>query len=263
MSSDYIERLRAELLRAEPKPARRALKPLAIAAAAAAAVVLALVTIGDQAPDDTQTYQLSGGAQTARVLQERFAAADVDATVKVSGATVTVLADEDARPLLQPGRLAIYDWEASRIGTGPATFEQATARAARHGDAQVVRSDDGWYALAGPPALTNADLQRARAAEDPLTTQPAVLLDFTQQGQHKFIELTRTLAQRGADGVQHADPFETAQHFAIVVDDRIRALPFVNWRASPDGLRAAHISDDLTDHTATELAALLDSGPLP
>ena len=115
-------------------------------------------------------------------MRERLATADVrDARVSAAGGTLTITAPASARAdvaaLTAPGRFAIYDWEASVLGPrgvpapGDAKVtggQDAGVRArdleGRSGRArgQVVRAlggaSDGWFALGGTPALTNADL---------------------------------------------------------------------------------------------------------
>jgi hypothetical protein len=304
MSSDYIPRLRAELLRAgAASPARRrprvrALRPIAAAvcvAALVAAVVIALPQSDTERPADRGAtvrleYPLKD-ASTAAVLRERLAAAGVRGDVTANAATLSVIVPERDRgivpALLHAGRFAVYDWEASVLGPGgrpaPAdasvtggqdagrsaslTRAQAEARAARRDGAVVVRSEndpDRWFALAGTAALTNADLAGAEAATDPRLREPIVALTLTAEGRRAFQELTRTVAQRGADTALGGDPLATSQHFAIVVDGRILSVPFINWRENPDGIDGGlglQISAGLTPETATELAALHSAGP--
>jgi preprotein translocase subunit SecD len=144
MSSDYIDRLRHELLRAGASTqterrqarARRALRPLAAAVpiAAVALVALALVLAwpgdrGDERPAEPAkgagiTYRVEpadAAEQTAQVLRERLAAAGIEgAEVSVAGARLTIAAPAADRAavaaLTQPGRVAFYDWEGSVLG---------------------------------------------------------------------------------------------------------------------------------------------------
>jgi SecD/SecF fusion protein len=63
-----------------------------------------------------------------------------------------------------------------------------------------------------------------------------------------------------------SDPLAGLQHLAIVVDDQIVSVPYINFHISPDGIDGAEgtqIAGDLTPETARELAAILNSGPLP
>ena len=314
MSSDYIPRLRRELLRAgatEPSrwaPAARGLRPLA-AAAAVALVALALVLAvpwGDEQPSrpvetPPSTIQLtyrgepSGAADSARVMRDRLAVAGVrDAGVSVAAGgsltiTVPAAARADVAALVQSGRLAIYDWERSVLGprgtpapgdadvtgapdaggSAATTKSVAEARAARAAEGHAVRAlstdPDGWFALGGAPALTNADIQGARADVDPTNQEPIVALHLTAGGQKAFTALTRDLARRGNANAVPGEGVEAAQHFAIVIDDRIVSVPFIDFRQTPDGLDGAagmQIQGGLTPDTARQLAALLSAGPL-
>ena len=314
MSSDYIPRLRRELLRAgATKPSRRAhaargLRPLA-AAAAVALVLLAVVLAfprGDEQPSRpvetppgtlelTYRGEPSSAGESARVMRERLAAAGVrDASVSVSSGgslamTVPDAARADVAALVRSGRFAIYDWERSVLGprstpaprdatvtgapdagrSAATTKSVAEARAARARDGSAVRAlslaPDGWFALGGPPALTNADIQGARANVDPATQEPIVVLELTAGGRKAFATLTRDLARRGSANAVPGSGIEAAQHLAIVVDDRIVSVPFFDFRQAPDGIdggAGVQIAGDLTPETARRLAALLSAGPL-
>ena len=314
MSSDYIPRLRRELLRAgatEPSrwaPAARGLRPLA-AAAAVALVALAVVFAvpwGDGEPSrpvetPPSTLQLtyrgepSSAADSARLMRERLAAAGVrDATVSAAAGgsltiTVPAAARADVATLVRSGRFAIYDWERSVLGprgtpapgdadvtgdpdagrSAATTKSVAEARAARAADGHAVRAlsavPDGWFALGGRPALSNADIQGARPDVDPTTQEPIVALHLTADGRKAFTTLTRELARRGNANAVPGAGVETAQHLAIVIDDRIVSVPFIDFRQTPDGLDGAagmQIQGGLTPETARQLAALLSAGPL-
>jgi preprotein translocase subunit SecD len=298
MSSDYIPRLRDELVRAAERRQprwRRALPPLRplVAVAAVALVVLAVVVVvgrGGSATDEFE-YSVAGGAaeQAAEVMRERLEGAGVgDATVSVgSDGRLVIDAPDDARAavatLTQPGELAIYDWETSVLGPDgrPAprdaevtggdnagagagtTRSQAELRVAAAGGGRVVRTLAGtperWYALGGEPAMTNADIASAEPIIDRFIDEPAVALDFTDGGGDEFIELTRAVARRGADA-------GSLQHFAILIDDRIISVPFIDHRRNPDGIDGAvgaQVSGGMSAQTSRWIAAMLDSGPLP
>jgi preprotein translocase subunit SecD len=311
MSSDYISRLRSELLRAgatEParvRPARtvRRMRPLALAGAAALLVAALVFTVArpdrgdDRAVPPTVTARLSeqvapgAGELATKTLRERLATAGVSpAFVSHSGDRLQVAVPPDAREtaiaLMAPGRFAIYDWEAGVLGpdgrpapddpsvtggpdagrAGALTKAEAQERAARGQDAHVVQGEGGgWFALDGPVALSNSALAGARAAVDPMTQDPIVELDLTKQGQRDFQDLTRTIAQRGADYALGRDPLETSHHFAMVVDDRIISVPFIHWQEVPDGIDGARGAQIVaaTAEQARQLAAILESGPLP
>jgi preprotein translocase subunit SecD len=217
----------------------------------------------------------SASGSAAPILRARLAAAGIaPAEVSASGDRVQVVvpaASRDTVPaLLQPGRLALYDWETSVIGgLEPVSGSEARARAASSPDAVVVRSEtvsEQWFALRDRKAIVNADVAGARAVVDPSTGEPVVAVSLTRAGQRAFLDLTREVAQRGADHALGGDPVQTSQHFAIVVDDRIASLPYVNWRENPDGIDGAaglHVAGGLTADSARVLAAVLSTGPLP
>jgi hypothetical protein len=293
MSSEYIPRLRRELVAAaarERRPLPQA-RPLALAAVAVAAAVLALAVIRPEIPTsgpaaDNVQIQIPGGAQAADVMRERLARADVhDVDVSVAGDAVTLTAPPELRAtvaaLAVPGRFAIYDWEASVAGPdGPApkddavtggedaghaaslSLTEANRRAAAQPGSIVVRVNrqpDRAYVLARPPGLTNADLASVQAGEDEQLGEPIVALRFTADGTNAFGRLTREIAHRGA--AQEAN-----QHLAFVVDDRLMSVPYIDYRIAPDGLEGqqrGQISGDLTPRDAQLLAAVLSTGPLP
>jgi hypothetical protein len=289
MSSDYIPRLRAELLRAGARsPSRRRVvaRPV-LALGAVALLVAALVIVLPRTPDDERPaergdavrleYRVAGGdaASAAAILRTRLDIAGIGpAEVSASGGRVHLVAPAAARaalpPLLVPGRFAVYDWEAGVVGgLEPLSASEARARAAAHPGAVAVRSaeDPGkWFALAGTPPITNAAVARAEASTDPAVDEPVVLVSLTAEGRRTFRELTRAVAQRGADEALGADPVQSSQHLAIVVDDRIVSVPYVNWRANPDGIDGAEgvqVAGGLTPESARTLAAVLCAGPLP
>ena len=146
---------------------------------------------------------------------------------------------------------------------------EAEARASGRPGARVVRAErsDGWFALGGTPALTNAEIKDPEVAKDVPTDQPIVTFTFTESGQQAFSTLTREVAQRGNDrGAPGVSDMESWQHFVIVIDDRIASTPFIDGRMNPegiDGADGAQIAGDFTPETARQLAAILNSGPLP
>jgi ParB-like chromosome segregation protein Spo0J len=234
--------------------------------------------------------------QTAQVLRERLSAAGLhDTEVRIaSSAALTITAPAQAlahvTALVERGRVAIYDWERSVLGprgapapgdanvTGGSdagrgaaiTRAQAETRAGARPLGHVVRAwheRDGWFALGGKPALTDMHIARAGSGLDPRSRQPIVTIEFTARGQSAFTTLTRTLAHRAraraADGVTDTEAY---QHFAIVIDDQIVAVPYIDFRAAADGIdgsTGAQIEGGLTPLTARRTAAILSSGPLP
>ena len=141
------------------------------------------------------------------------------------------------------------------------------------GGVRVVRAEgvpaaaDRWYALADSAALGNADVSVVKAMRDPSTGDPIVTFDLTPRGQAAFSELTRAIAHRGgAAAAPGDDPLRAAQHLAIVLDDQLASVPFIDFREVPDGIdgsSGAQIQGGLTLQRAQQIAAILESGPMP
>ena len=364
--SEYIPRLREQLVAAAAREQagqrhRPRVRPRRVAVAFAAAAVLVVAVVAavsielptDETPvapvpaEAALAYRVmpvpgtdanAAAEASADVLRDRIAAAGIrGATVTVDGDRVGVDVDGAARgqvaALAVPGKLEIYDWEASVLGRdgrpapaddgttggqdagrGAAVSEyEAVRRAAKAdrtagppaywlvdtaqrlvldgpawsrdalagrgdvlevpGGVRVVRAEgvpaaaDRWYALADGAALGNADVADARAGVDPATGEPIVTFDLTTRGQSAFSAVTREIARRGqATAVPGEDPMRAAQHLAIVLDDQIASVPFINYREAPDGIDGkggAQIQGGLTSQRTRQIATILDSGPMP
>jgi SecD/SecF fusion protein len=123
------------------------------------------------------------------------------------------------------------------------------------------------------PEMTGADLKLSgtRADIDPQSSQPVVLMQFTGHGKKVFHEITRREAQRGSLACQGAssqqDVLRCAQHFAIVLDNQIQSVPYIDFKRNPDGIpgdNGAQIDmggGSLGD--AKKLALVLQTGALP
>jgi preprotein translocase subunit SecD len=290
MSSDYIPRLRSELLRAGaqqpsrplPKPTLRRLRPLAVAAVIVALIATVVLTVPggsdpEVAADAVQfRYRVEPAAETqatALNLRERLSRLGVrGASVSTTATGVTITAPAAARAdiaaLTQPGRLAIYDWEESVLGprgrpepedesvTGGENAGQAATLGEREAKARghaVQTTSGGWYALGDTRALTNAEIA---AAEPSTADQASVSLLLTTEGRLALRTLTRDLARRGAR-------LQTNQHLAITLDDRLVSVPYLDWQRAPDGLEDIQIAGSETPHSARRIAAILNAGPLP
>jgi preprotein translocase subunit SecD len=138
MTSDYIARLRAELLRAgatQPATRRRAraartLRPLAAAAAVAAVIAAVVLILPGARPDERSatpqgdavalTFRAPTSDSVEQILRARLSAAGINAQVSAGDATLTIMAPRAARTdviaLTAPGEFAIYDWERSVLG---------------------------------------------------------------------------------------------------------------------------------------------------
>jgi hypothetical protein len=325
MKSDYVARLRAELVSAAVREQagqrhRSRIRPLlmpALATAAVVAAVVAAVLVVEVPRDETPaapspaaatlTYRVTPVAGTdpvaaaresAGVLRERLAAAGIrGATVTADGSGIRVVAGSaspgEIAALTAPGRLGIFDWEASVLGpdgrpdprnpgvtggqdagrSGAVSRDEAARRVEKSDSpaARIVRAEgvaaERWYALDVSFAVDNADIASARGQRDPRTGEPIVAFDFDALGQRMFSDLTRGIARRGSDQARPGeDPLRTAQHLAIVLDDHLATVPFINHQETPDGIDGrdgAQIQGGLTPDRARQIAAILDAGPLP
>jgi SecD/SecF fusion protein len=129
---------------------------------------------------------------------------------------------------------------------------------------------DRWYVLNDAPALRGTDIKNPEQNYDNGpggTGQPIVTFDFTSKGRKIWQEVTRTIAQRGqANQIPGQDPLASAQHFAIVLDNQLISVPYIDYRQNPDGIDASNgsqIQGGFTIKSAQNLANLLKTGALP
>lgn len=125
----------------------------------------------------------------------------------------------------------------------------------------------------GIPEMTGNELKLdgTRADIDPQTSQPVVLMQFTKKGKGIFHEITRREAQRGSLACQGASSQEDlqrcAQHFAIVLDNEIQSVPYIDFRRNPDGIPGDNGAQiDMGGGSLSEakrLALVLQTGALP
>jgi SecD/SecF fusion protein len=125
----------------------------------------------------------------------------------------------------------------------------------------------------GIPEMTGNELKLSgtRADIDPQTSQPVVLMQFTGKGKKIFHDITRREAQRGSIACQGANSQDAvqrcAQHFAIVLDNQIQSVPYIDFRRNPDGIPGDNGAQiDMGGGSLSEakrLALVLQTGALP
>jgi SecD/SecF fusion protein len=134
-----------------------------------------------------------------------------------------------------------------------------------------------YFVLHDRPALTGNDITDPKQEFDPTTNEPNVTFSFTDEGRTKFQDVTRTIAQRGADDfftatgqpASTATPSQADQFsgtFAIVLDGDVESRPQINFAENPDGIdgrTGAQISGSFTVQEAQDLAETLKIGALP
>jgi preprotein translocase subunit SecD len=299
MSSDYIPRLRAELVRAaerrQPRWRRFAppLRPL-VAAAAVALVVVAVVVAADRGGSGSSgefEYTVAAGAaeQAADVMRERLEAGGVrGATVSVgSDGRLAIDAPPEARAavaaLTRPGEFAIYDWEASVLGPDgrPAPGDPSVTGGPAAGTAGgMSRQEAETRAEAAPGggrvvrALTSSgESWLALGGEPALTNADVESAEPVLDRQLMLPAVAIEFDSRGQEAFSEltrgiarrgADVREN-QHLVMVFDDEIVNVPYIDYREAPDGIdgaSGAQISD-VSGQTARWMSAMFASGPLP
>ena len=117
------------------------------------------------------------------------------------------------------------------------------------------------------PEMSGADLNLDGTRQDFDTTsgQPIVTMQFTDEGEDKFGDITGEVARRGKiqSGLLGQD---VNHHFAIVLDGQIKSWPTIDWREYPNGIRGsngAQITGIGEIQEAQDLALVLQTGALP
>jgi SecD/SecF fusion protein len=134
----------------------------------------------------------------------------------------------------------------------------------------VAAASDSFFVLKDDPALRGTDIKNPEQNTDSGaggTGQPNVTFDFTDAGRKKWQNTTREIAQRGsANLLPGVDPRAVANHFAIVLDNKLISVPYIDPQQNPDGIdgsNGSEISGGFTIKSAQRLANLLKTGALP
>ena len=131
---------------------------------------------------------------------------------------------------------------------------------------------DQYYVLRDNVALKGTDIKNPEQNFDQGTGgsgQPIVTFDFTGKGRQVWQDVTREIAQRGQEALNPAlgvTADAARQHFAIVLDNRLISVPYIDFQQNPDGIDArngSQIEGGFTIGSAQELANLLKTGALP
>jgi SecD/SecF fusion protein len=127
---------------------------------------------------------------------------------------------------------------------------------------------DRWWVIRDRPGLSGTDIKNPKQDFDQTAgNEPTVTFGFNSKGGKAFHDITRRIAQRGADNAPPgSDSQQTSQHFAIALDNALVSTPFIDWRRTPDGIdpsTGAQISGGFTIQSAQDLAKILQIGALP
>src|SRR4051812_22484459 len=127
-----------------------------------------------------------------------------------------------------------------------------------------------FYVMQDKPALSGTDIKNPEQNFDNGTGgsgAPIVTFDFSDKGRKQWQATTRAIAQRGASNfIPGNNPADAAQHFAIVLDNELIPVPFIDSQQNPDGIDASNgsqIEGGFTIASAQRLANLLKTGALP
>ncbi len=131
-------------------------------------------------------------------------------------------------------------------------------------------AEPGWFVLKDKPSLSGNDISNPEAKTGQLG-EPIVTFDFSGDGQSKFHEVTREIAQRGQaqsiGSIGNEQAGAQSGHFAVVLDNEVQSRPIVNFAENPEGIdgrEGAQISGGFNSiGEAQELATTLQIGALP
>jgi SecD/SecF fusion protein len=160
--------------------------------------------------------------------------------------------------------------EASSTVKVPRGYLIVQAEAADGDKTAQAAASDAYYILKDDPALHGTDIKNPEQNVDNGaggTGQPNVTFDFTSSGRKKWQKTTRAIAQRGSDQLLPGlDSQSVANHFAIVLDNKLISVPYIDPRQNPDGIdgsNGSEISGGFTIKSAQRLANLIKTGALP
>jgi SecD/SecF fusion protein len=145
------------------------------------------------------------------------------------------------------------------------------------GTAEARVGSPPYFVVRDRPSLSGDEIENPEQNLDQTTNQPIITFDFTDEGRQAFQDVTREIAQRGAEDYLLAtgqpgssasveDAANFSGSFAIVLDGIIESQPIINFAENPDGIdgrTGAQISGDFTLQEAQDLATVLQIGALP
>ena len=138
--------------------------------------------------------------------------------------------------------------------------------------ADAKEKTDAWFVLQDDVALQGKEIKNPEQQFDQGAGgdgSPNVTFEFTDKGRKIWQDVTREIADRGSRSVgilPGQTPADANQHFAIVLDDELISIPYIDFRKNADGIdgrTGSQISGGFTIKSAQELANLLKTGALP
>src|SRR3954453_4940343 len=126
-----------------------------------------------------------------------------------------------------------------------------------------------WFVLNDNFALRGTDIKNPEQNFDNGpggTGAPIVTFNFTGHGRKIWQQTTRGIAQRGQASFARGNPQQSFQHFAVVLDNKLISVPYIDFQQNPDGIDASNgsqIEGGFTITSAQNLSNLLKTGALP
>ena len=139
-------------------------------------------------------------------------------------------------------------------------------------EADATEKTDQWFVMQDDVALQGKEIKNPEQQFDQGaggSGAPNVTFEFTGKGRQLWQDTTREIADRGSRSVgilPGQTPADANQHFAIVLDDELISIPYIDFRRNADGIdgrTGSQISGGFTIETAQDLAKLLKTGALP
>jgi SecD/SecF fusion protein len=163
------------------------------------------------------------------------------------------------------------------VPQGVRVLEETPADDPSTEDIDESQGNSQFFVIKDRPALAGDEIENPEQSLDPVTNQPNVTFDFTDEGREAFQQVTEQIAIRGADNyfqatgqpgstADEATADEFSESFAIVLDDELVSRPIINFKENPagiDGRTGAQISGLDSLQEAQDLAEVLRIGALP
>ena len=157
--------------------------------------------------------------------------------------------------------------EAIHVNPGTIVVEATPVQNAE-GTKVTNRYPESWYVLNDNAEIKGSEITNPTAGyQEGGTGAPSVRFGFTSHGKTTFERVTREIARRGERlATPGVAPAGTYQHFAIVLENQLITVPYINYRQNPEGIDAStgsEITGNFTTTSAQNLANELQAGALP
>jgi len=125
----------------------------------------------------------------------------------------------------------------------------------------------GWYAIKDHPAVSGTQITNPKQGYDSQTSQPNVTFGLSGDGNSKFQDVTRRIAERGlANAIPGQSSAALSGSFAIVLDNEVKSRPIVDFNQNPQGIDPSRGGVQVTGlqlGEAQQLTDFLQRGALP